>query len=841
MKKWPMLLLVSLLLVLAVSAACAQTTTIMMYMCGSDIYEDCIADMEELTSAASGSDVNIVVLAGGAKTWGDKRLSNGALNLFTIRDGAWSGMTSWGKANMGSISTLEKFINHCLDNYAADRYVLVLWDHGGGAMSGICFDEVYNDDALTVAELSQALSEMKQQRPSFHLDILGSDACLMATYEMAAVARNYADYYIASEELEPWLGWYYTNWVSALCADPDMSSRDLAIAVVDSYRYGCERDDPNDYLTLSAIDLSKMDALISCVDSLSATLTAQLSGSISTLSRTFQSMYIFGSYYDAGSDGIDMTDFLTVCASYDAETAEKAQTALAEAVLYNYRSSLVPDAEGMAIFVPMEYASTYASSVRADYETGELGSYASFVSAYASAVGGSGYTFSASVGSPSQMSGDDYYGTDFVASAYDYSYGSSWDGWDWDSDQWGWYDDNNTWWTYGYGGDYGYGYGYGSGFGYNGSNYGYDYGDTTASSDTAQNVTGYISGSAVGGTSLVIAGVTSAAESGQGAGIVIAGQDATATAGQTATGSTGIVIAGQTATETPGGSSAAATPAPDMPVVIAGLSTQAPAVTAAPESAALVIAGLSAQATGQEAEQSSGQTESSGETVAGVTLPDGILNGTGFSLALSDEDMDNLSYAEAILLADLSDDEENDYQLLGVVRDTWVDWQGNTVYSLFDGTWPSINGIPVVMYDQSKTERVRRSLVPVLLNDTTFTYLVVQYEAGSDTGRIVGYSEGWSENGLPARGITPLKEGDTFTPVYTMYLGSGLTAGLADMTAASSWYREEAYRIVWDGTQVVTNLTLSEAGFADRYLIAFRLHDVYGGSTDTALNTITLQ
>ena len=53
-------------------------------------------------------------------------------------------------------------------------------------------------------------------------DFIGFDACLMATVETALTMSEYADYLIASEETGPGVGWYYTDWLTALGMDPSM-------------------------------------------------------------------------------------------------------------------------------------------------------------------------------------------------------------------------------------------------------------------------------------------------------------------------------------------------------------------------------------------------------------------------------------------------------------------------------------------------------------------------------------------------------------------------------------------------------------------------------------------
>lgn len=96
-------------------------------------------------------------------------------------------------------------------------------------MWGICFDETADNDSLTIHEVNDALYAVQQKDPDFHLDIIGFDACLMATYEMAVHLPSYADYMVASEELEPSLGWSYDGWLGDLAANPEMKSADIAV------------------------------------------------------------------------------------------------------------------------------------------------------------------------------------------------------------------------------------------------------------------------------------------------------------------------------------------------------------------------------------------------------------------------------------------------------------------------------------------------------------------------------------------------------------------------------------------------------------------------------------
>jgi hypothetical protein len=64
--------------------------------------------------------------------------------------------------------------------FPADKYGLILWNHGGGSIAG------YGYNSLTLLELNMALE--KTQAANTKLEFIGFDACLMANVETAAIA-----------------------------------------------------------------------------------------------------------------------------------------------------------------------------------------------------------------------------------------------------------------------------------------------------------------------------------------------------------------------------------------------------------------------------------------------------------------------------------------------------------------------------------------------------------------------------------------------------------------------------------------------------------------------------
>ena len=225
-----------------------------------------VDDLNEMMQVGSTSDVGIVVMM--------DRASYGA-KIYYVESGSTTVLEDLGEVNMGDPNTLNYFVSYIFNNYQSDHYALLLWDHGGGWI-GACWDDSNSGDHLTLDEIQQALS-------GYHLDLIGFDACLMATIETAYELRNYADVLVASEETEPGNGWPYDTILSALTQNPTMTASDLGTTIVDKYMayYGTSGSQ-----TMAAIDLTKVADLAAALDQLAQALANGMSGGSSS-SQTF--------------------------------------------------------------------------------------------------------------------------------------------------------------------------------------------------------------------------------------------------------------------------------------------------------------------------------------------------------------------------------------------------------------------------------------------------------------------------------------------------------------------------------------------------------------------------
>jgi hypothetical protein len=152
-----------------------------------------------------------------------------------------------GEVNMADGDTLVDFVQWATTNFPADKYVLILSDHGmgwpggwsdpnpGGADSSRAPLASRLGENIYLMELSQALTRSRQAAGIDKFEIIGMDACLMAQLEVMATLQPQAHYAVASEETEPSLGWAYASFLGDLVSNPDMDGSQLSQLIVQSY------------------------------------------------------------------------------------------------------------------------------------------------------------------------------------------------------------------------------------------------------------------------------------------------------------------------------------------------------------------------------------------------------------------------------------------------------------------------------------------------------------------------------------------------------------------------------------------------------------------------------
>jgi len=338
-----------------------DTVTMMVYMCGTDLESKggmASADLAEMCGATLGDNINIIVYTGGCTEWKTTAISNKTNQIWKVESGKIKCLEKdMGNVSMTSPSTLTDFIKWCNTNYPANRNVLVFWDHGGGSLSGYGYDQRFTSSgSMSLAGINTAL-----KNAGVKFDIIGFDACLMATAENALMLSNYADYLVASEETEPGLGWYYTNFLTKLSANTGMSSLEIGKNIADDFTDTCASQLSSAKTTLSVIDLAE----------LSATLPAGLSSfANSTLNLINSDDYEVVSGARSGtrefssSSKIDQVDLVNLADRMDTTEGKALSEIILSAVKYNRTSSDMTNSYGLSIYFPLQKVSNVDNAVK---------------------------------------------------------------------------------------------------------------------------------------------------------------------------------------------------------------------------------------------------------------------------------------------------------------------------------------------------------------------------------------------------------------------------------------------------------------------------------------------
>ena len=210
-----------------------SSTTILIYTVGSDLESQqgrLSNDLKEILQGEPQNNCKVLIQTGGTLTYHNEYMTNGTAERFRVVGNRLQKVDSTIKADACAPETLADFIRWGKAEAPAERYILVLWDHGYGIKGGFGADELNGRKTMKVSELCDALASA-----NVYFDIVAFDACLMGTVETAYALRNHTKYLIASENSTPACGLYYTTWIGALERNPAISTRRLGRLILDSF------------------------------------------------------------------------------------------------------------------------------------------------------------------------------------------------------------------------------------------------------------------------------------------------------------------------------------------------------------------------------------------------------------------------------------------------------------------------------------------------------------------------------------------------------------------------------------------------------------------------------
>ena len=305
--------------------------TIMFYVIGSNLEADssCATNkLIELSSSPYNENLDIIVITGGSLKWHTPaEYLDGADEISVEYNQVWkvvgkkegeehgsfkliepAGLPGYGKANMATSETLTAFMDYCYENYPADIYDIVLWDHGGGPAIGYGSDDRFNT-IIMLPSLVSAFTNSKLISNGNKFNIIDFDACLMSNVTVITALGSFADYLVVSPEVEYAPGQRHLRLLETLFDNPSINGYEMGKILVDNFvEFFNEKGRDS---TLSLIDVKNFkDRMLPLVRELDGIFISEASkaGTINDRYNFYDEIYSLLYSYVYGQDSCSLYD-----------------------------------------------------------------------------------------------------------------------------------------------------------------------------------------------------------------------------------------------------------------------------------------------------------------------------------------------------------------------------------------------------------------------------------------------------------------------------------------------------------------------------------------------------
>lgn len=360
--------------------------TLMIYMLGSDLEARSKAGTDDLTeiqqSGMNLKHTDVLVYTGGSKKWHNDLVTSEENSILKLEAGGFQTVKTDSLVSMGSPESLAGFVNYVYENYPADQYALILWNHGNGPLIGYGKDMLFGNDSLTLSEMQTAMNQTPFGTGK-KLSWVGFDACLMSSAELACIWGSYADYLVASQEVEPSFGWNY----NVLKEYGSMEDTKFLSYLADGYMNTClsyyeEHGYEHRDTTLSCLDLSYANHLEQNINNLFQKASKDVGTRYNLLAQRRVATRALGRASTGSEyDLIDLRDMAEHLQSvYPEETAALLET-LEQMVVKN--STNASHTCGISLYYPFYNKFYYEDSWKAVYDNlGVFHSYGEYLDSY---------------------------------------------------------------------------------------------------------------------------------------------------------------------------------------------------------------------------------------------------------------------------------------------------------------------------------------------------------------------------------------------------------------------------------------------------------------------------
>lgn len=384
-------ILIGLIVIFSINKKDLTTRTFMIYMVGSDLESRSSMGTYELDgidpSLVDLENVNVVLIAGGSSKWGNDYIDVDETSIYQLTNNGFTKVKQQPIKNMGASSTLSKFINFVTKHYITDEYELLFWNHGGAIM-GSEYDELSNNDNLSLQEISQALSNTSFNKRN-KIETIIFSTCLNGTIENANVFKDYADYFVASEEISMSIK-YKSDFSFINDVTSKTESLDIGRMFINKYKekmnylknvYKIQNEEYNIYSTYSIVDLNNLDNLNDAVDKFFKKI--DVTSNYNTIAKVRSNLYQYA-YKQAGEPSYDTVDLYNLVSDLKQLSPKEANAVLDElenTVIYNYATD--SSSRGISIYFPYNGSSQVQNAFLNMYdEISTINSYNNFINEF---------------------------------------------------------------------------------------------------------------------------------------------------------------------------------------------------------------------------------------------------------------------------------------------------------------------------------------------------------------------------------------------------------------------------------------------------------------------------
>ncbi|MEQ8676935.1 MAG: thrombospondin type 3 repeat-containing protein [Aggregatilineales bacterium] len=347
--------------------ATAQWTVMVYVAADNDLERFALGDLNEMEFVGSTDDVNIIAQVDRS----DK---------YTTDDGNWSETRRYrlefdpslgrinspvldiiGESNTGDPQTLVDFAEWTIENFPAQNYALIVWNHGG-SWYGAATDDSAGGDELTLPEIDSALAQIAPLTPDNKLDFIGFDACLMGAMEIYQTLSPYGRYAIASPELVPGFGWNYLDFLLELTLQPSMDGEALGRNVVDTFMTFYSDIQTNyEVFSLGVVDLQSTATVNDALATFFELVDQDPQTALNIIASARNEAFVHGGFDDpqytdiwAAVDLLQFMDLVRSSVDYPAlaRAANQVVVAMGQLVTYYRGNGIFADTGAVSIYFP---------------------------------------------------------------------------------------------------------------------------------------------------------------------------------------------------------------------------------------------------------------------------------------------------------------------------------------------------------------------------------------------------------------------------------------------------------------------------------------------------------